>query len=582
MKRSIDLTSETTSLAQPPFSELRRRELLAWLGSLGLGATVFPAKLLGLVQSASSGAAQVTLPMIEQAEKLAGLSFTDAQRKQMERGVNDRLESITRLRNRTLDAQVAPCLHFDPVPPGRARPVSAIRRVKLPPPAPLDVPDDLEELAFAPVSRLAELLRARAITSVELTEMYLARLERLDPTLLCVVTLLKDEAMRQAKQADVELAAGKWRGPLHGVPWGAKDLLYTRGIRTTFGAEPFRDFVPDEDARVVERLNDAGAVLVAKLSLGALAMGDVWYGGMTRNPWNPKEGSSGSSAGPAAATAAGLVGFSIGSETLGSIVSPSTRCGATGLRPTFGRVSRAGSMALSWSMDKLGPICRSALDCALVFAAIEGRDERDRSTVDLGFDFDATRPLSKLRLGYLKPHFTQVGDSADRSVLDVLRSLGAGLEPVEFPDAEARDLTLMLDVEAASAFDDLTRSGGVEQLKEQHPAAWPNLFRTARLVPAVEYLRASRLRTLLLETMAAAFADFDVVVAPAFGGNTLALTNLTGHPALVLPDGFTKSGAPTSITFIGRLYDEAELLTVGHAFQAATDFHTRQPPGFAV
>jgi Asp-tRNA(Asn)/Glu-tRNA(Gln) amidotransferase A subunit family amidase len=424
-------------------------------------------------------------------------------------------------------------------------------------------------------------VRTLAVTSTELTEMYLARLERFDARLFCVVTPMKEQALAQAKQADAEIAAGKWRGPLHGIPWGAKDLLYTKGVRTTFGAEPYRDFVPDFDARVVEKLRDAGAVLIAKLTLGALAMGDVWFGGMTRNPWNEKEGSSGSSAGSACATAAGLIAFGIGSETLGSIVSPSTRCGTTGLRPTFGRVSRRGAMALSWTMDKLGPLCRSALDCALVFAAIEGRDEHDRSTVDLGFEFDAARPLKELKIGYTKPHFTQVGDSADKSVLDVLRAQGVDLQPVEFPDRAADDLTLMLTVEAASAFDDLTRNGGVDQLKAQDPGAWPNQFRTARMVPAVEYLRASRLRTLLLEQMAQAFGDFDVVVAPSFGGNTLALTNLTGHPALVLPDGFTKTGAPTSITFIGKLYGEAELLRVGHAFQSATDFHRRVPESFA-
>jgi Asp-tRNA(Asn)/Glu-tRNA(Gln) amidotransferase A subunit family amidase len=557
--------------------EVRRREFLAWLGSLGLGATTFPQALLGLAQDAP----RVTTSMIEQAEKLAGLTFTDAQRRQMERGVADHLASFARLRTRALDNQVAPCMYFDPVPPGRTRPAATPRRVKLAPPPELEVPTEIEELAFAPLWHLSELVRTRAVSSSELTEMYLSRLERFDPTLFCVVTLLKDAAMQQAKQADAEIAAGKWRGPLHGIPWGAKDLLHTKGVRTTFGAEPYRDFVPTEDASVVARLTEAGAVLVAKLSLGALAMGDVWFGGMTRNPWNPKEGSSGSSAGSAAATAAGLVGFAIGSETLGSIVSPSTRCGTTGLRPTFGRVGRSGAMALSWTMDKLGPLCRSALDCALVFAAIEGRDERDRATVDLGFDFDATRPLDGIRVAYLKPHFTQVGDSGDRAVLDVLRGQGVALEPVEFPDGDAGDLAFMLNVEAGSAFDDLTRSGGVDQLKEQHPGAWPNQFRVSRMVPAVEYLRASRLRTLLLEKMAVAFERFDVVVAPSFGGNTLTLTNLTGHPALVMPNGFTKNGAPTSFTLIGRLYGEAELLRVGHAFQQATDFHRRVPEAFS-
>ncbi len=556
----------------------RRRDFLAWCGSLGLGATLFPQRLLAVAQDAP----RITAAMIEQAEKLAGLAFTEAQRKQLEQGVNGQLASFAHLRERPLDNQVAPCLYFDPVAPGRVRPPAAARRVKLPEAPPLEVPGDVEALAFAPVWQLSELLRTGGVTSVELTEMYLQRLERHDPELFCVVTLLRESALAQAKQADAEIAAGQWRGPLHGLPWGAKDLLYTKGIRTTFGAEPYRDFVPTIDAAVVERLRAAGAVLLAKLTLGALAMGDVWFGGMTRNPWNPAQGSSGSSAGSASATTAGLVGFGIGSETLGSIISPSTRCGATGLRPTFGRVSRHGAMALSWTMDKLGPLCRSALDCALVFSVLEGRDDRDRTTVDLGFDFDATRPLSSLKIGYLKSAFPMVGGGADKAVLDVLRAQGASLTPVELPGASADDIAGMLTVEGASAFDDLTRNGGVDQLKEQGGGSWPNLFRTARLYPAVEFLRAARLRTLLLEETAVAFADYDVIVAPPFAGNVLTLTNLTGHPALVLPNGFAKDGTPTSITFLGKLYGEAEVLRVGVAYQQATDFHTRMPPRFEV
>ncbi|MSR47900.1 MAG: amidase, partial [Planctomycetes bacterium] len=447
-----------------------RRDFLAWCGSFGLGATLFPDALAAVAEDAPL----ITRSMIEQAEKLAGLEFTDAQRGQLERSVNERRSSFARLRATPLDNQVAPCLHFDPVPPGRRRPNASSNRLELPAAAALEPPTSIEELAFAPVWQLSALLQSRAITSVELTEMYLARLEAHDKALLCTVTLMKERALAQAAAADAELDAGKSRGPLHGIPWGAKDLLYTKGVRTTFGAEPYRDFVPGFDAAVVERLDAAGAVLIAKLTLGALAMGDVWFGGMTRNPWNPAQGSSGSSAGSSAATTAGLVAFAIGSETLGSIVSPATRCGATGLRPTFGRVSRHGAMALSWSMDKLGPLCRSALDCALVFAAIEGRDERDRATVGLGFDFDGALPLSTLKLGYLKvPAFGAGGSSADRAVLDVLRAQGATISPVELPSGAADDLGDMLTVEAASAFDDLTRSGGVDRLSEQGPNAWP-------------------------------------------------------------------------------------------------------------
>ncbi len=562
--------------ASPP--DRTRRDFLAWCGGLGLGATLFPQALAAVTQEG----APVTRAAIEEAEKLAGLVFTDAERRQLERSVNERREAYARLRARPLAMEVAPCLYFDPVAPGRTRPPAAARRVRLPELLEPEAPADLNELAFASIGQLSALLRTGAITSVELTEMFLARLAKHDPTLFCTVTLLNERALAQAAAADREIAAGKWRGPLHGIPWGAKDLLYTKGARTTFGAEPFREFVPELDAAVVERLDAAGAVLIAKLSLGALAMGDLWFGGMTRNPWQLQQGSSGSSAGSAAATAAGLVPFAIGSETLGSIVSPATRCGVTGLRPTFGRVSRHGAMALSWSMDKLGPLCRSALDCALVFAALEGRDERDRTTVDLGFDFDATLPLSALKIGYLKAGFPAGGPKADRDVLDLLRAQGATLSAVELPDAGANDLADMLVVEGACAFDEPTRDGRLGQLREQGPSAWPNLFRAARFFPAVEFLRAARLRTVLLEETARAFADFDVIVTPPFAGEVLALTNLTGHPALVLPNGFTKQGTPTSISFVGKLYGESELLRVGAAFQQATDHHLKMPPPFAV
>ncbi len=561
-----------------PESTRSRRDFFAWCSGIGLGATLFPEALASLVQDGSP----VSRAAIAQAEQLAGLVFTDAERSQLERLVNQRRAAYERLRARPLADDVAPCLYFDPVAPGRLRPPATARRVVLPPMPSREAPGDLRELAFATVAELSALLRERAVTSVELTELFLARIEQHDPTLFCTVTLLKERALAQAKAADAELDAGKWRGPLHGVPWGAKDLLYTKGARTTFGAEPWRDFVPEFDAAVVERLDAAGAVLIAKLSLGALAMGDLWFGGMTRNPWNPQQGSSGSSAGSASAAAAGLVPFAIGSETLGSIVSPSTRCGTTGLRPTFGRVSRHGAMALSWTMDKLGPLCRNALDCALVFAAIEGRDERDRTTVDLGFDFDANRPLAGIKIGYLKAGFPAGGPAADRAVLEVLRAQGATPESMVLPDAGASDLADMLIVEGACAFDEPTRDGRLGQLREQGASAWPNLFRAARFFPAVEFLRAARLRTQFLEATAQAFADFDVIVTPPFAGEVLALTNLTGHPALVLPNGFHKDGTPTSITLVGKLYGEAELLRVGAAFQAATDHHTKMPPQFAV
>jgi len=398
-----------------------------------------------------------------------------------------------------------------------------------------------------------------------------------------VVTLTEDLALEQARRADEEIARGRYRGPLHGIPWGAKDLLAEDCCRTTWGAKPYEDQVIEEDATVVRKLEEAGAVLVAKLSLGALAMGDVWFGGRTRNPWNLEQGSSGSSAGSAAATVAGLVGFSIGSETLGSIVSPSTRCGATGLRPTFGRVSRHGAMALSWTMDKLGPICRSAEDCAIVFHHIHGADGRDPTARTLPFNWDPERKISELRIGIVESAFNSDYETKefDQRSLEVLRSLGARFVPVELPDQyPVQALRIILNAEAAAAFDDLTRSNRDDLMVRQDAGAWPNTFRRSRFIPAVEYIQANRVRTLLMEAMERTMAGIDVLVAPTFGGNQLLITNLTGHPAVVVPNGFRENGTPTSITFIGKLFGEAEALAVAKAYQDATDFHLRRPPAF--
>ncbi len=395
----------------------------------------------------------------------------------------------------------------------------------------------------------------------------------------CVITLTEELALQQARQADEEIATGHYRGPLHGIPWGAKDLLATKGVKTTWGAKPYQDQIIDVDATVVRRLKEAGAVLIAKLTMGALAWGDVWFGGKTRNPWNLEQGSSGSSAGSAAATSAGLVGFSIGTETWGSIVSPSTRCGVTGLRPTFGRVSRYGAMALSWSMDKIGTIGRSVEDCALVFEAITGSDGQDLTVVDLPFNWNPSLPLKDIRIGYLKKAFEEDYSSQknDEAVLRVLRSLGVELIPLELPQLPVDSLSFILDAEAAAAFDELTRSGRDDLLVRQQPRAWPNAFRQARLIPAVEYIQANRIRTLLLQAMAEKMKDLDVYVAPSFGGNNLLLTNLTGHPAVVVPNGFDEKGSPTSISFIGDLFEEAKALRVAKAFQEATDFHLQHP-----
>jgi Asp-tRNA(Asn)/Glu-tRNA(Gln) amidotransferase A subunit family amidase len=431
-------------------------------------------------------------------------------------------------------------------------------------------PDAAEDLAFLPVTALAALIRARQVSSVELTKLYLERLRKYDPVLYCVVSYTDDLALKQAEQADREIAAGRYRGPLHGIPWGAKDLIAYPGYKTTWGAAPFREQILDTKATVARRLEEAGAVLIAKLTLGALAMGNRWFGGSTRNPWDPKRGSSGSSAGPGAAMAAGLVGFSIGSETLGSIISPSRTCGVTGLRPTFGRVSRHGCMTLSWSMDKLGPMCRSVEDCALVLAAIHGFDGFDPSAIDRPFSWPPPRDLRSLKVGYIEKDGPN-----DREELRVLRDLGARLVPIKLPtDSEypLAALNLILDTEAATVFDELTRKGITEGLN-----AWPNIFRLGQFVPAVEYLRANRIRTQLARAMEEVMAKVDLYV----GGNDLLLTNLTGHPTVVLPNGLRKTEdveLPTALTFTGRLYGETELLSVAHAYQQATGHHLKRPP----
>jgi Asp-tRNA(Asn)/Glu-tRNA(Gln) amidotransferase A subunit family amidase len=524
----------------------------------------------------------ITPEQIAAAEQLVGLSFTDAERQLMLAALGRQRTAFEQLRSVPLPNDVPPALAFDPGPPGPPAPPRTMRA------APADSPllpmwgrGGEGELAFASVAMLSRAIHARQISAVELAELYLRRLERHDPALRCVISLMADHAIEQARRADAELAAGRSRGPLHGIPWGAKDLLATRGARTTWGAAPYRDQVFDTDASVVARLNDAGAVLLAKLSVGELAWGDVWFDATTKNPWNLDQGSSGSSAGSAAATAAGLVGFAIGSETYGSIVSPSTRCGTTGLRPTFGRVSRAGAMALSWSMDKLGPICRSAEDCALVFAAIHGPDERDPTVVDRPFDWNPAIDLKNLRIGYLARAFEEERESKanDDAALDTLRALGANLVPIELPDYPVEALSIILSVEAAAAFDELTRSDRDELLVRQVEEAWPNALRAARMIPAVEYVQANRVRALIMRVLAELMERIDLYVAPSFSSNLL-LTNLTGHPAVVLPNGFSAEGTPTSITLTGRLYDEATLLAVAKAYQDATDFHLRRPPLF--
>jgi len=524
---------------------------------------------------------ELTLDELQAAEHVIGLEFTESERELMREGVQEHRKLYEALRTVPLANNIPPAFNFDPHLPGmffdRAQQPSVTSEQNVPP-----LPDNLEDVAFWPVTHLAHLIHTRQITSMALTEMYLQRLKRYDPVLHCVVTLTEDLAVEQAQRADAEIADGHYRGPLHGIPWGVKDLLATRGIRTTWGAEPFQDQVIDFNATVVERLEAAGAVLIAKLSVGALAWGDVWFGGQTRNPWNPEEGSSGSSAGSAAATAAGLMGFAIGTETLGSIVSPCTVCRVTGLRPTFGRVSRHGSMALSWTMDKIGPICRTVEDCALVLAAIHGPDGHDLTVTDYPFNWNPSLDVSRLRIGYVKSAFDEEHDqkAQDDQALEVLRSLGLSLIPISLPAYSTQvyeAVVMLLEAEAAAYFDELTRTNTDDLLARQIKDAWPNVFRQARLIPAVEYIQANRVRTLMMQDMAALMTDIDVYVAPSFGGNNLILTNLTGHPAVVIPNGVTDKGQSSSVTFTGRLYDEATVLAVAKCYQDRTDFHHQRP-----
>src|ERR1051325_1619911 len=522
-------------------------KLVPALGAAALAAPHLP--LAALAQTPSPTASptpaplRVTKEMLKQAEKLIGIEFTDAQEAMALQNVNTNLERYETLRKIDVPLDTEPATLFHPARPGRKfnpKPakfkLSAITAPRF---------GSLEELAFAPLTQLAELVRSRKVSPVELTKMYLARLKKYGPKLNCVVTLTEELALAQATEAEREIKRGKYRGPLHGIPWGAKDLFATKGILTTWGAEPFRNQMIDYDATVVERLRNAGAVLVAKLSMGALAQGGRWFGGMTRNPWQVEEdrtGSSGSSAGPASATAAGLVGFSIGTETLGSIISPSSRCGVVGLRPTYGRISRYGAMGLSWTMDKIGPICRGVEDCAAALNASYGPDGRDLTVGDAPFNWQPQRPLAEMRIGYVRTEFEQQGDAERKAIyqksLDTLKAAGANLQPIELPKFAVTALRIILVAEAATASDDITRNGAINQLSGQEPFDWPNTFRSSRFIPAVEYIRAQRARRLLMQQMDELMSHWDAFVSPAPGSLSLLITNLTGHPAVCLPCGF--------------------------------------------
>lgn len=588
-------TRRPANAAEKP-AKINRRSFVKLLPAAGLaGAAITnldtpPGAAIAAAQQAQQQPPQrVTKETLRAAEQLIGIELTDAQEAMALPGVNRNLANYEALRKIDVPLDTEPAIAFHPAPPGKKfnTAKTKIKASKIEPPK----FKSFEELAFCTVTQLAELVRTKQVSPVELTKMYLARLKKYGSALLCVVTLTEELALKQAEEAEREIRRGKYRGPLHGIPCGVKDLFATKGIKTTWGAEPYRDQLIDYDSTVVERLRDAGAVLVAKLSMGALAMGGRWFAGMTRNPWQPEEtntGSSGSSAGSASATSAGLVGFSIGTETLGSIVSPSSRCGVTGLRPTYGRVSRYGAMGLSWTMDKIGPICRGVEDCALALDAIYGPDGRDITVGDAAFNWNPDRPLTQMRIGYVKAEFEQgPGQGGNQSAgeerkkmyqeaLDALRQAGAKLESMELPQFSTQSLRIILNAEAATAFDDITRDGRVNQLSGQNANDWPNSFRTSRFIPAVEYIRAQRARTLLMREMDSLMSKWDVFVTPAPGSASLLITNLTGHPAVVTPCGFINN-LPQAIMFTGNLYDEAAPLRVALAYERATKWHTMRP-----
>ena len=620
-------------------SRLNRRHFLSVCSAAGLGQTLFPGSLFALSTQAHAGADEspkITAAMIDAAATIAGVHIEESLKAAMIDGLNGQLEAIDAIRKLALPNSVPPAFVFDPVPGGmvldtteKPMRISAARAVDGI--AGVIGEDHAETLAFLTVRELAELVRTRRVSSATLTRMYLGRLKRLDAKLHCVITLTEARALKQAADADAEIAAGRYRGPLHGIPWGAKDLLAVKGYPTTWGAAGFEQQTFEEDAEVVKRLDAAGAVLIAKLSMGALAQGDLWFGGRTRNPWNLMQGSSGSSAGSAGATSAGCVGFAIGTETLGSISSPSTRCGVTGLRPTFGFVPRTGAMALSWSMDKIGPITRCVEDCAIVLNVIHGRDGKDLAVQPAAMHWDATFDWRTLRVGYIKTAFEapahhelkvpsaggdaemaayrkqlaqrKAGQARDEydlkyatAALDVMRNkMGVTLVPVEMPKLPFDAMVPLLEAEAAAAFDELKRSGRDKLLTGQESYDWPNMFRIARFYSAVDYVQAMRARTLAIAAMDALFKQVDVIVTTS-GGTQLVATNLTGQPAVIVPNGLrgrdapaspnTADGAvdnqggpgtPVSLTFLGGLYADARVAAFARAYQEATGFHKLHP-----
>jgi len=553
--------------------QLHRRSFLAYCGGLGLGSSLFPGALWA---QSKGGETAITSDMIEAAARLAGLQIAAPDRDEMVAGINANLASYEALRNIHIDQNVPPPLYFNPAVPGQTfsdERTPFVRGVR----SPVTRPQNLEDVAFWPLTDLSQLIESRQVSSAELTRMYLDRIKRFDLVLHCVITLTEELALEQAPRADRDIAAGNYFGALHGIPWGAKDVIAKRGYRTTWGSEAYREQKLDLDATLVSRLEQAGAVLVAKLSTGEIARGDRWFDKQTRNPWKTDEGSGGSSAGPGSAMAAGLVGFSIGSDTSGSILGPSRTCGVSGLRPTFGPVSRHGVMPVCWSLDKVGPICRSVEDCAIVFEAIRGPDNLDLAVVDMPFNWDGSKSLEGLRIGYLQDAFGDDVHANDAATLASLRGMGVKLQPIQLPEHAGMDALQMLLVDEAAAFDELIQTGKVDLLIQDRDEPEDMLMRVARLLPAVEYVQIHRLRMLMMQDMERALRDIDVYISPHVGSVNTSATSLTGHPAISVPNGFDDEGKPTGILFVGKLYGEADMMAAARAYQDANDFHLAHP-----
>ncbi len=595
-----------------------RREFVA-LGSLGLLAGVVPAQTPdGQNQTPTPGAPpafgtaapvgpEVSAATFKEAEKLAQVEMTP---KDLDQAAGNWREQVASFYERRvgprkveLESTLAPATQWNPSLPGIVRGLPSANKFVRSADAHVPLPSDEGEIAYASVAQLSRWIERRELTSERLTQIYLRRIERFDPKLRCVITLPREHALARARNADAELAAGQYRGPLHGIPWGAKDLLDTAGIATTYGAEPFRDRVPAKNGAVAQRLEDVGAVLVAKLSLGALALNDVWFGGQTMNPWLLEEGSSGSSAGPGAATAAGLVGFAIGSETEGSITSPSMRCGVTGMRPTFGRVPRTGAMTLCWSLDKLGPMARSVEDTMLVLQAISGPDAGDLGSVPSRLNFDAGASIEGLRVGYFPGWMKEApATDVDRAALETAKKVGMKAVEVSLPNWPYDSLNVILFAEAAAAFEELTLSHGVDQLKMQVPDAWPNVFRQSRFLSAVDFVQTDRFRRKVAQEMARIFTEVDLLLVPSLRDEILTITNFTGHPSLTLRAGFVEVSearsdwapdpkhplpkfspprrVPHGVTLIGRLFDEGTVAQAGTALEKAFGVAGERPPSF--